>query len=167
MASCNRCGRGESFIIPLVNGKCKRCLYQLGVEPKPKAAKTKARGICNGCGRDDCLIQARGLCKTCYRNPVVKAENPTQSELKTEPLTSQIAPRQDGDAPHWCMWCGQWKCQEPIKKCAECQAEYQRRIAETKCRPLPDGYGERTEPTMVLRGRRMNGRRVIRQRGME
>jgi hypothetical protein len=29
-----------------------------------------------------------------------------------------------------CLWCGKYRCHQPLKKCSECEAEY-RKMAQT------------------------------------
>jgi len=33
--------------------------------------------------------------------------------------------RQPGEAHYTCLWCSQWRCHQPLKKCEECQAKYE------------------------------------------
>lgn len=91
--------------------------------------------LCRHCRRPDRRVtRPRGLCWICYYRPDVIALYPSTSKYAAkgegaDDHTPVLEPRQPGEPPHRCLWCSRWRCQGPLRKCGECEAEYQRLAA--------------------------------------
>jgi len=114
---CVRCDQ------PAKDSLCSACKRNNTYHNKHLAYHARrAAGVCVRCGEDS---NGRTLCPGCT---VWKAERRAALLAATrEPL--RLSERQPGDAYYRCAWCGEFKCEQPLKLCSGCQAEYQEMMA--------------------------------------
>jgi len=76
---------------------------------------------CKHCG--SCNIRCKqGLCYTCYTDDDVRF---LYDKHDGEQLRDPRPERQPGDPKYRCLWCMAWKCDEPLRRCSDCDREHE------------------------------------------
>lgn len=90
------------------------------------------RKLCRHCGRKY-VNRPRGLCWECYRTPSVLELYPSTSPAviyRSDGLDHPdnqyraLPVHQPGEQHYRCFWCQHFRCAEPMRLCADCEAEY-------------------------------------------
>ena len=84
---------------------------------------------CRHCGRRP--ARCRRLCNICYRNNSIRDLYPhiIDSREKPDPDDSRIPIDLGG---RMCLWCGSRVNEEYLRKCKDCEIEYQERLAAAR-----------------------------------
>jgi hypothetical protein len=80
---------------------------------------------CLHCGKP--ATSCRQLCAVCYRNKTIREQYATMNDTAERKGRPE---RQAGDPPYRCLWCSQWRCQEPLRTCSACAAWYRERALD-------------------------------------
>ncbi len=109
-------------------GLCQVCYEQPDVRRRYPCRRRgpKRVGDCLHCGRSSLKGGGRGLCAPCYLDLDIREMYPTLRDYGG-PWEGEPDPRPDqqpGDPSHRCVWCMAFRCDGPLEKCGECEAEY-------------------------------------------
>lgn len=84
---------------------------------------------CKNC-KTSVATRPRGLCSRCYDDLNIREIHPPK--IVITPEQEDIQPpkpvRKPRDPQYRCLWCSEYCCTEPLKKCSKCEQSYMKSL---------------------------------------